>query len=45
LDEIGRVMSNMPNLVADQNNKLIDAKLQTANLILISVLNYFGAEI
>jgi len=31
LDEIGRVMSNMPNLVADQNNKLIDAKLLTMN--------------
>ena len=31
LDEIGRVMSGMPNLVADQNNKLIDAKLLAMN--------------
>ena len=37
LDEIGRVMSLMPNLVADQNNKLIDAKLLAMNKSLASM--------
>jgi len=37
LDEIGRVMSTMPNLVADQNNKLIDAKLLAMNKSLASM--------
>ena len=37
LDEIGRVMSGMPNLVADQNNKLIDAKLLAMNKSLASM--------
>jgi len=37
LDEIGRVMSTMPNMVADQNNKLIDAKLLAMNKSLASM--------
>jgi len=37
LDEIGRVMTLMPNLVADQNNKLIDAKLLAMNKSLASM--------